>query len=186
MVDQLRHHSAIALSAATVAIVAVLGGTSYAASRPSHHATVAAPGSHSLSKGAVKKIVKAYVATHVVQPIEFASSTDSSSGGGPVKTIGPWTINLSCDSNGVGINVTGPGVVAGANTLGVVNGPAGSSFETLGGGGGTNTAGPGFQASQTLVLLSGSDGYTVTYMANADKSTPLDCAVLGYALPLPQ
>jgi hypothetical protein len=182
--NQRSRRSIAALATAGIAIVAVLGGTSYAATRPSHPAATSHD-SKSLSKADVKQIVKSYVTKHVAQPIEIEGVTDSSSGGGPIKTIGPWTINLSCDANGVGVSVTGPGTVSGTNTLGQVNGPAGSSFETFGGGGG-NSAGPGLQASQTLVLADGTHGYTLTYMANADKSTPVDCVVLGYAVRLQQ
>lgn len=182
MVLQGKPRTSAALGAAAIAIVAVLGGTSYAATRPSHHP--AAASHHALTKGKVKHLIKSYVASHVAQPIEFLASTDSSSGGGTVRTIGPWSIKLNCDANGVSVGVDGPGVAGGANTLGAVNGPAGSSFETFGGLGGTNGAGKGFQASQTLILTDGSNGYTVTYVANADSSSPVQCDLLGYAIPL--
>jgi hypothetical protein len=185
MANQRSRRSIAALATAGIAIVAVLGGTSYAATRPSHPAAT----SHhpkSLSKADVRKIVKSYVTKHVAQPIEFGAITTSSSGGGPIKTIGPWTINLNCDATGAAITVTGPGVAGGANTLGPTNGSAGSSFETFGGVGGKNGAGGGFQASQTLILSTESHSYTVTYVANADTSSPVDCDVIGYAIPLQQ
>ena len=184
MVTQGKHRTSAVLGAVVVLAVAVLSGTSYAASRPSHHPAVASH--HALSKSQIKSLIASYVTDHVPQPVEFAATTDSSTGGGPVKTIGPWTIKLNCNAGNVTVEVDGPGIAAGANTLGAVNGTAGASFETFGGAGGSNGAGSGFQTSQTLVLLNGSDGYTVTYMANIDKSTPANCDLLGYAIPLTQ
>lgn len=177
----IKHRTTAALGAAALAGVAVLGGTSYATSRPSHHR--AATSHDALTTSDVKKLIKSYVNKHA-QPIEFAAGIDATDGGGTIKTIGPWAISFHCDANGVSVGVSGPGAVAGTNTLGTVNGPAGASFETFGAPGGSNGASPGAQASQTLVLLNGNKGYTVTYMANADKSTPVNCDLLGYATPL--
>jgi hypothetical protein len=174
----------VAIATAAVAVVAVLGGTSYAASRPSHSARVP-HASQPLSKHDVKSLIKSYVTKHAAaKPTHFAVSTNATDGAGPIAQIGPWTINMTCDSTGVGVRVSGPGVVFGANSLGAVNGGAGSTFETSGTVGGTNGIGLGAQGSQTLVLVNDNDAYTVTYLANADKSTPVNCDLLGYALPL--
>ena len=57
MVMQGKRRISAALGATAIAVVAVLGGTSYAASRPSHPS---ASSHHALSKSEVKKLVKSY------------------------------------------------------------------------------------------------------------------------------
>jgi hypothetical protein len=184
MLSSPRHRKLVAIATAAVAVVAVLGGTSYAASRPSHSAR-APHASQPLSKHDVKSLIKTYVTKHAsTKPTTFAVSTNSTAGGGPAGTFGPWTLNMTCTAKGVSVSVTGPGITAGTNTLGATNGGAGSSFETFGTTGGSNGIGQGAQGSQTLMLIDTNIAYTVTYIANADNSSPTNCDLLGYALPI--
>ena len=78
----------------------------------------------------------------------------------------------------------GPGQITGTNSLGTINGGAGSTYETDGGLGGTFAIGATAQGSASEVVRDSSSGWAITYFANATGSAPVSCSVIGYAVPL--
>jgi hypothetical protein len=176
-----------ALAAAAIVSVAILGGTSYAATRPSHHASAAAAHhAKPLTKRQAKKLIKSYVTKHAAPhaiPFGTALSSDST-GAHALKGFGAWHASVTCTTTAVTVAIVGPGVTFGTNTLAPTDGGAGSSFETNGGVGGSFGIGTGNQGSQTMIVESSEGAYSVTYFANAVAGSPVDCNVIGYATKL--
>jgi hypothetical protein len=176
-----------ALASTAIVFVAILGGTSYAATRPSHRAAaVSAHHPKPLTKRQAKKLIKSYVTKHAApHAVPFATEFDSNSTGARALTsFGPWHPSVTCTTTAVNVAIVGPGVTFGTNTLAPTDGGAGSSFETNGGVGGAFSIGTGHQGSQTMIVESGGAAYSVTYFANAVASSPVECTVIGYATKL--
>ena len=176
-----------ALAAAAIVFVAILGGTSYAATRPSHHASAsAAHHAKPLTKRQAKKLIKSYVTKHAApHAIPFGTTLSSNSTGAQaLKKFGPWHPSVTCTATAVSLTIVGPGITFGTNTLAPTNGGAGSSYETNGGVGGTFTIGSGNQGSQTMIVESAEGAYSVTYFANAVAGSTVECNVIGYATKL--
>jgi hypothetical protein len=176
----------IAVVVAVVGVLAIVGGTAFAGG----HSTPAKK-SHGVSKAQVKKIVKAYVHSHKAAlqgfeptPIEKALSSSTSTGMKTIAHIGTWSMQAQCLSSGVGVQFVGSGITFGTNSLGAVNGAAGSTFETARTGNSFGV-GTGAQGSQTIDLVgnNGSD-YMVTFFENADMNSPVNCDIAGYSLEL--
>jgi hypothetical protein len=174
----------LALGIASIALIAMVGGTAFATGHSSR--TGASAG---VSKSEVQKIVKSYIEKHkaairgpVPQQILFGTDSDTP-GVQTIGHIGSWVMQARCDSTGVSVDFEGTGTAFGTNTLGATNGGAGSSFQTFGGSISFGV-GTGVQGSQTVELVESHSVYTVTYFENAVSSSPVDCDVAGYALKL--
>jgi hypothetical protein len=174
----------VAVVVAIVGVLAIVGGTAFAGGH-----SAPAKKSHGVSKAQVKKIVKAYIHSHrsalqgfEPKPIENALSSSTSTGMATIAHIGPWSMQAQCLSSGVGVQFVGTGFTFGTNSLGVVNGGAGSTFQTARTGNSFGV-GTGSQGSQTIDLVgnNGSD-YMVTFFENADSNSPVNCDVAGYSL----
>jgi hypothetical protein len=177
-----------ALASAAIVFVAILGGTSYAATRPSSHHVSAVATHHSkpLTKRQIERLIKSYVTKHAApHAIPFATQLDSDLTGARALTrFGAWHPSVTCTATAVSVAIVGPGETFGTNTLAPTDGGAGSSFETNGGVGGAFSIGTGNQGSQTMIVESGAGAYSVTYFANAVAGSPVECTVIGYATKL--
>jgi hypothetical protein len=99
-------------------------------------------------------------------------------------SVGPWSLNLTCDPTTAAFVIEGPGTVA--STTSLANGSsAGSTFVGKPGpigGGAVSTVGSGAQMSQTVFLQSGATIAEVQMLMTADNGGLFDtCTLIGDA-----